>query len=154
MQEWFDMIERIGDLRTFHSASMPIGITMNGSITRSGLAVMGRGCALQAATRFSKIRSALGRRLREAGNHVYWFPDFGVFTLPVKPRWYERADCALIRRSARELMQPAADRDRRLVVLPRPGCGNGGRSWGEVRPILADLLDDRVVVITHNLEER
>ena len=132
MQEWFDMIERIGDLRTFHSASMPIGITMNGSITRSGLAVMGRGCALQAATRFSKIRSALGRRLREAGNHVYWFPDFGVFTLPVKPRWYERADCALIRRSARELMQPTGGgwccRARAAATAGDPG-GRSDRSW-------------------------
>ena len=33
------------------------------------------------------------------------------------------------------------------VVLPRPGCGNGGLRWQDVRPLLGLSLDDRFIVV-------
>jgi hypothetical protein len=34
------------------------------------------------------------------------------------------------------------------VVLPRAGCGNGGLNWEmAVRPVLADILDDRFIAL-------
>lgn len=141
------MIEEVLDLWSVRG--IPIGITTNGSVTRAGLAVMGRGCALEAARRMPTIRRELGARLREAGNHVHWFPAHGLFTFPVKHRWDERADLALIRRSAQELVRLADVSGWTCAVLPRPGCGNGGRTWEEVRPILADLLGDRFIIVTN-----
>ncbi|GIW56217.1 MAG: ADP-ribose-binding protein [Nitrospiraceae bacterium] len=141
------MIERAYDLWTVRDA--PIGITTNGSVTRAGLAVMGRGCALEAARRIPTIRRELGARLRETGNHVYWFPAHEIFTFPVKHRCNERADLVLIRQSARELATLANALGWTRVILPRPGCGNGGLTWDGVRPILADLLDDRFVIVTN-----
>jgi hypothetical protein len=32
------------------------------------------------------------------------------------------------------------------VLLPRPGCGNGHRTWDEVCPVIEPILDDRFTV--------
>lgn len=37
--------------------------------------------------------------------------------------------------------------ERTKVVLPRPGCGNGRLVWADVKPVLAGLPDE-VLIIT------
>lgn len=142
------MVEVLADLWTFHRRA-PICITTNGSVTKHGLAVMGRGCAREAKERVPSLPALLGDKIRKHGNHVYWWPDLELITFPVKHQWYERADLDLIRKSARVLVFLADEFGWKQVVLPRPGCGNGGRAWEtEVKPILADILDDRFLVIS------
>jgi hypothetical protein len=143
--------ELVGELWTYHGR-VPVGITTNGLITRAGLAVMGRGCAAEAARRWPALRRELGARLRHGGNHVYWFDGHGLFTFPVKHRWWEPAELEVIRRSARELMEMIESRGWRRVILPRPGCGNGRRTWAEVRPVLEPICDDRILVIAREGE--
>jgi len=68
----------------------------------------------------------------------------------VKHHWRERADLILIERSARELVDFVTDlweRGPATICLVRPGCGNGGLDWKDVRPVLAPLLDDRFMVV-------
>lgn len=111
----------------------------------------------------------LGRRFRTGDEQL-------VFSFPVKRHWKEQADLGLIERSAHELralwerafMRQFAGRsvevllagngfdciaeraDRPRVVLPRPGCGNGRRSYDEVRPLLEEVLGlDAFHVITY-----
>ena len=36
-------------------------------------------------------------------------------------------------------------------ALVRPGCGNGQLQWGDVRPEIVDILDDRFTVVEANL---
>jgi hypothetical protein len=100
------MIEVVGNLWTY-PADFRV-ITTNGATRGDGLAVMGRGCALEAKKRYPKLARLLGERLRARGNHVQFFSDreigdrLGLFTFPVKHRWDQPADLDLIRRSTEE----------------------------------------------------
>lgn len=161
------MREQTGDL--FQVAAQDadaLVITTNGFVKNDGSAVMGRGVAKQAADRWPWLPRELGFRLNNSGNHVYaWRPDehltgFYIVTFPVKHHWREMADTQLIGRSADELVLFArAHEDVRTVVMPRPGCGNGGLLWLDatvvisgtllvgVKGLVEDRLDDRFVVV-------
>lgn len=143
------MREVTGDLWTY-PADFRV-ITTNGDVRRDKCAVMGRGCARQAATRFPGFARMLGDRLRLQGNHVHFFADetltgsaTGIFTFPVKHHWHEQADLDLIRQSVEEFRRQLLSFA--TYVMPRPGCGNGGRAWDEVKPLLVDLPDNVHVI--------
>lgn len=125
-------------------------ITTNGAVRSDGRAVMGRGCAKEAAARYPALPRLLGEKLRVFGNHVHFFSDdtigdrIGLFTFPVKHRWNERADLDLIARSVEELR--ATLLVSATYLLPRPGCGNGSLRWEAVQPIVATLPDNVLVI--------
>lgn len=127
----------------------PTVITTNGAVRKDGAAVMGRGCALEAKQRLPLLPAFLGAKLQSFGNHVHTFrlSNTRIVTFPVKHHWRQQADLELLRRSAEELVSLTNRRRWVNVVMPRPGCGNGGRDWNtEVKPILEELLDDRFTV--------
>ena len=142
------MIERIADLWTV-PADFRV-ITTNGTIRSDGRAVMGRGCARQAAEKFHRLPRLLGERLRRDGNTVHFFhaltigADVGLYTFPVKHHWMEKADLALI--AASVAVFAGLLREGATYVMPRPGCGNGRLRWADVRPLLTTLPDNVVVV--------
>lgn len=127
-------------------------ITTNPDTNRDGAAVMGRGCAREARERITGIEYHFAKLLRRHGNRVMRLtrPRKGaaLASFPVKHHWHERADPELIRRSAGQLVALADKFGYERVVIPRPGCGNGSLSWGEVRPLLEDVLDDRFTIVT------
>ena len=124
-------------------------ITTNGFVKANGECVMGRGCAKEAKTRFPKLAKELGTKIRDEGNKLFYFPSYSLLTFPVKHNWWEKADLRLIKGSAVALAAwLESEPDYAVVVLPRPGCGNGQLSWDEVKPILEPTLDDRFHVIT------
>ncbi len=139
------MRECAGNLWGYRGRAV-VAITTNGSITADGRAVMGRGCARQAAEHFPDLPRLLGRLLQLKGNHVHLLGE-GLVSFPVEETAWSLPDMRLIRRSAEELRALADREDWPLVVVPRPGCGGGGLVWEEVGPLLADLFDDRFVVI-------
>lgn len=146
------MIEISGDL--WAVAADARCITTNGIVNSSGHAVMGRGCARQAADRFPGLALSFGALLKRRGNHVLLLDllpdDSMLFSFPVKHHWREDADLELIARSARELVATAELHGFKSCIIPRPGCGNGRLSWErEVRPVLISLLDDRFKIITN-----
>jgi hypothetical protein len=113
---------------------------------------MGRGCALEAKRRYLNLAKHLGALLGTPdGNRVYYFPP-DMVTFPVKHQWYEKADIELILSSAYELAAMANEHGWALVVMPRPGCGNGHLSWSDVRPVIEPLLDNRFVVCSFAYE--
>jgi len=123
-----------------------IAITTNGSLTRDGRAIMGRGVARQAVEQFPDLPRQLGKLLQSGGNHVYQItPELVSF--PVEETPWSLPAPELIRQSAVELRQLADQHGWNLVVVPRPGCGGGGMRWEEVRPILTELFDDRFIVV-------
>lgn len=144
-------------------------ITTNGDVNSQGEAVMGRGCALEAKERIPGLAKFLGELIRRHGNRSYDLSraahDYSspvspfvnpivvpIITFPVKYHWHEKANRQLIRVSAQSLAIKAnwgwpAQRPG-SYVLPRPGCGNGGLRWEDVKPILDPILDDRFTCIT------
>lgn len=140
------MLEVLGDIWEYRGRAV-IAITTNGSVTKGGLAIFGNGVARQALGRFSGLAEKLGRLLVERGNHVFEL-DCGIVSFPVEETPWSQPDLRLIARSAGELRQLADLRGWKQVVVPRPGCGGGGLSWRDVRPLLADCFDERFIVIS------
>ncbi len=124
-----------------------IAITTNGSLTRDGRAIIGRGVARQAAVKFLDLPYRLGKLLKAGGNHVYEIMP-GLVSFPVEDTPFSQPDIRLIRRSAEELRQLADQSDWTEVAVPRPGCGGGGMRWNEVKPVLENFFDERFIVVT------
>jgi len=141
------MLETLGDIWEQADRGAVIVITTNGSLTRNGRAVLGRGVARQAAVRFPDLAGKLGRLLAEQGSHVF---DLGgcVVSFPVEETAWSQPDLRIIARSAEELRQLADRSGWQQVVVPRPGCGGGGLAWKDVRPLLAPWFDDRFTIIS------
>jgi len=133
-----------GNLWKFHTPANWIAITTNGSIRKDGACVMGRGVALQAKKRYGTLPYELGNKIRDTGNNVYTFKDYGILTFPVKHKWFEKADLELIERSAKQLLY-VVDRP---IYLPMVGCGNGHLLWRDVRPVLEKYFDDSFTIVT------
>jgi hypothetical protein len=127
--------------------SIIVLITTNGIVTAGGRAVMGRGCAEEAKLRFKDIDLELGRNIRIHGNQMYSLGGGLIWSFPVKRDWRDKADLGLIGESASQLEAMALRRVDEHFILPRPGCGNGGRTWDEVGPVI-DFLPDNVLVIS------
>jgi hypothetical protein len=143
------MRELTGNLWDFHAAGHWVAITTNGYVRTDGKTVMGRGVAKEAAQRFPALPLLLGSTIERLGNVVHPFPAWRLFTFPVKHNWWETADLELIERSAGELVRMMTKEPAELaeLYLVRPGCGNGGLLWSNVKPIIAPILDDRFVVV-------
>jgi hypothetical protein len=140
------MFETVGDIWEYATTGV-IVVTTNGSLTRDGRAVMGRGVAKQAALRFPGLAEKLGILLSVEGNHVFDL-GCGIVTFPVEETAWSQPDMRIIARSAEELRILADRSEWELIVVPRPGCGGGGLAWKEVRPLLEPCFDHRFFVIS------
>lgn len=131
-------------------------IPTNGSINSKGLAIMGRGVALQAATKYPGLPKALAYSIECIGNVTtilygsFLTEGYSLWAFPVKYKWHEQADIDLICRSALQLKNQLLPlSSTAIVLLPRPGCGNGGLNWKDVKPFIADILyEDRFHIIS------
>lgn len=140
------MLEAAGDIWEYTGRGI-IVITTNGSLTRDGRAVAGRGVTLQAAGRYPWLAERLGSLLREQGNHVFDLGS-GIVSFPVEETAWSYPDLRIIARSAEELRLLADAGGWELIVVPRPGCGGGGLLWRDVRPLLESWFDERFIVIS------
>jgi hypothetical protein len=140
------MIEIVGDIWEYPETAV-IAITTNGSLTRDGRAIFGRGVAKQAALRYPGLADELGRLLADQGNHVFDLGN-GIVTFPVEETPWSLPDLRIIARSAGELRLQADHSGWQQIVVPRPGCGGGGLTWEEVKPLLESCFDQRFFVIS------
>lgn len=140
------MQEHQADIWSYRGTAVLV-ITTNGSVTRDGRSIPGRGVAKAAAERFPELRMRLGALLQTGGNHVYEILP-GLASFPVEETPFSQPDKRLIRRSAEELRQLADQQGWQRIIVPRPGCGGGGLDWQEVRLLLEDLFDERFIVVS------
>jgi hypothetical protein len=140
------MIETTGNIWDYLGSALVV-ITTNGSLTRDGRAVLGRGVARQALDFFPDLPTRLGALLVAGGNHVH---DLGgdLVSFPVEETAWSLPELGLIARSCRELRTLADERGWQRLVVPRPGCGGGGLAWSDVAPLLAAYFDDRFMLIS------
>jgi len=150
-----------------------IVITTNGDVKKDGGAVMGRGVALQAARSWYGLQKLLGTKLSKKGNRVRVLTKndaavpylslprrtdpllvavpWHIVSFPVKYHWKDKADLELIETSCKQLNKLILKRNWRRVLLPKPGCGNGGLNWKkEVRKIVKSYFgkSNKVVIVT------
>lgn len=168
------MIEITGNLWDQTQADA-ICITTNGFVKANGEAVMGRGCAKEAADRIEGLALHFGKLLKEQGNQVQIIAEGEnqvLVAFPVKPTkvisdgtnfvshlhyqvgkvvpgWAAKADLRIIIKSAWELKSLATFYGWEDVIIPRPGCGHGELAWEDVKAIISPILDDRFKVITY-----
>lgn len=140
------MFETVGDIWGYADQSAIIVITTNGSLTRDGRAVLGRGVARQAAMFFPGLAEKLGSKIKEQGNHVFDLGS-GVVSFPVEETAWSQPDLRIIANSSRELRLLADHSGWQLVIVPRPGCGGGGLAWKDVKPCLELWFDERFTII-------
>lgn len=149
------MIDVVGNLWQFAPDADARVITTNGSIKSNGEAVMGRGCAYEAARQFPTLPKLLASRIKKHGkNSVFVFPakqfgtDYSLVTFPVKHEWHENADLDLIFKSACLLIDLADLLGWVKIVCPRFGAGAGKLEWEKVKKKIGRILDDRFYIIT------
>ena len=126
-------------------------LTTNGFVKNNGECVMGAGIAKTAKQKFPKVPRILGDYIKKYGNRCFKIAkvnDTHLVSFVVKHVWWDKADMDLIRKSCKEVTEMADKFGWEKILLPRPGCGNGKLNWNDVKPVLADLLDDRFHVIT------
>ena len=113
---------------------------------------MGRGLALDAKLRFPDLPFELGARIKEYGIVVFTFWDYHIITFPVKHNWWEKADLALVEKSAKdlkEILRYNLSQIQTPIYVPWVACGNGKEKKENVRPILEKYLneEDKFIVI-------
>lgn len=64
------------------------------------------------------------------------------------PGWATYSSMELILQSSHELIELLNKENFDSVILPRPGCGNGGLNWVDVKKEIEKILDDRVYIIS------
>ena len=152
------MQEVVGDIFTFipegyEPQSVCIVVPTNGMLNQFGDMVMGKGVAKQAVEQIPGVDKEMGRALLLHGNFPYVCAmkhkdGRMVMSFPTKNHWRDKALPHLIARSSRDLHSIALLNPQRAYILPRPGCGNGGLEWDDVRP-LVEHLPNNVFVIKH-----
>ena len=149
------MREAAGNIWDFHAEGHWVVITTNGSVRKDGAAVMGRGVAKEAALKFPLLPYELGNEIKHRGNKVIVFLQYKIITLPVKHQWMEKADMHLIEVGLGDLIEllNATSNIPSPIYMVRPGCGNGGLDWKDVKPIIAKYLDDRFVVVEREVAD-
>ena len=139
------MIEVTGDMWTMHGYFRCI--PTNGTFNARGEIVMGRGVAQQAKAKYPWLPKELAELTRKFGLRVIMLPEL-MIAFPVKYKWSMKASLMLIHQSTSQLLTIAKVVAPLEILLPRPGCGNGGLLWKDVKPIV-QVLPDNVKVLNY-----
>ena len=123
-------------------------IPVNHFIKKNGEAVMGRGLALQAKTKYPDLPKIWGDAIKQCGALVHYCRKHNVILFQVKKSWFDKADLSLINRGLAgfkfQLTEGLYDK---TVFMPHIGCGNGGLLWSDVKPLIEKHLSGLNVVI-------
>jgi hypothetical protein len=124
-------------------------ITSNGTVKKHNEGVMGRGIAAQAKYKYPIISRILGEKILRRGNVPSLLLERlrgSLWSFPVKHEWHQTADISLIVKSCHAVLKEFNGIEGKFL-LPRPGCGNGGLRWEDVKKVIEPILDDRFYIV-------
>lgn len=152
-----------------------ICITTNGQYTTDGRAAMGGGCAGVCAKLWPETSYRLGKCLKNFMTNevfvigalnedgIYLEPNLKmikdhkykclIFSFPTIDLLMDGAKLSLIKKSAQSLKVLVDRFELKSVILPRPGVGIGGLTWGDVKAEIEPILDDRFTIVSFEHEE-
>src|SRR5688572_31515990 len=104
---------------------------------------MGAGLAAQMRQRYPEMFNAYLQEYRAAKlrmGKVFPFRRDGtpryILCLPTKYHWRDQSDLALVAAGLRDLANTIETRAITSIAIPMVGCGLGGLSWSDVRPVM------------------
>lgn len=110
--------------------------------------VMGKGLALQFRKAFPEAFTSYAQACK-AGEVVVGrmhivrrltSPHFLV-NFPTKKHWRQPSQLAYVRDGLRDLIHQIRILQIGSIAVPPLGCGNGGLSWAEVKPLMIEAFD-------------
>lgn len=151
-----DLWELVERIQNYGKEPPLIMVPTNGYVKKNGRGVAGAGVAKQARDRFEDFDLALGQALTERGNVVSYLGTwneeqykFPLFSFPTKTHWRSNSDTDLIRVSMQYTKGLAEKIPSRLILIPRPGCGNGNLSWEtSVKEIVEEFYHERMIIVS------
>ncbi|MFW9876903.1 MAG: hypothetical protein ACFFG0_27735 [Candidatus Thorarchaeota archaeon] len=134
--------------------------TINFVVKKNGRLVMGAGIAKWFCDKFDGLDEIWGERVSNGQKHLLvtrW--DKGVYprylvAFPTKIHWQNKSSIELIDSSLQQLRFISDIMGWTRILLPRPGCNNGGLDWKSlIKPLCELYLDDRFVIISKTIEQ-
>ena len=125
--------------------------TTNSVVKRNGALVMGAGIAKQFAHKYPWVSQYWGTLVKKRKINGNTQPGVILTILKQKPHliyfqtkehWKDKSNIGLINRSIHLLAGLIDTTNLEKILLPKPGCDNGGLNWEtEVLPIIKPVLD-------------
>jgi len=149
-----------GDVFDLAQACGGVAIIGTNTVTNhAGLAVMGRGAAKQATSRYPELPAQFGswlsrfpisireqrgtvhRQAIAVRQYTFLTPErYRILAFMVKYGWWENADILIIDQQASILQDCCQRHPDVMFFLTRVGCGNGHLAWRDVRAVLANRI--------------
>lgn len=144
----------------FHRTSLMTSSAQTVVNTVNTVGVMGKGIAAAFKERYPDLFAEYKNlcadgRLKPGSLWLWKGPDQWVLNFATKKHWRAPSKIEYIRHGLLEFRRDYEKLGIREVAFPRLGCGNGGLDWGEVRPLMVQLLYDLPITIyIHDFEKR
>lgn len=107
---------------------------------------MGKGIAYQFKLRFPEndkdyVKACKNGSLKIGTIHYFREKNKVIINFPTKNKWREKSKIEYIEKGLAELTELLINFDVKSIAIPPLGCGNGGLSWFEVKPIIIKHLN-------------
>lgn len=132
--------------------------TTNSVLKSNGELVMGAGIAKDFKDRYPDLPRFFGGQMcKNTSKLINGWPFYGIMSvfdiidkqtliaLQTKYHYKDKSPLDLIVRSCEMLKEYCDKYYINKVLMTRPGCGNGGLKWEDVKPAI-NFLDDRFVI--------
>lgn len=145
------MIEIQANIFDIYKNYNAICCTTNSVVTKSGELVMGAGIAKEFKTKYPWLPRRWGQIIKDRQyTYVYILVTLmkkepHLIYFQTKIDWKLPAEYNLIEESALHLSMLTDMMNWKKILLPRPGCTNGGADWDDIARRIR-FLDDRFTV--------